>query len=367
MIELDGSFGSGGGQMLRTALALSTITRIPFKMTDIRAGRDKPGLKPQHLTCIKALEKLCSAKAVGDDIASSEITFIPGKYTAKNEEIDIKTAGSITLLLQSLLLPAMFASKPHTLTIIGGTDVIWSPPVDYLTNVILPQISRFCNNIDISVKKRGYYPKGGGIVEVKINPSIDRNSFEKFDDFKKAVSSVVPEFSLTGSPKLVSIHGSVNASKRLSEKKVADRIAGAAQQKLSSLNIPIDIHKEYSDTLSDGAGITLWAKCTTNKEFDPKQPVSLGADQLGERGVLSEKVGEEAADKLLKEIKSKACVDEHLADNLVPFMALLPGSRIKASIISDHTKTNIYVVEKFLGKMFEIKNNIIKVKLKKEN
>ena len=362
MLELDGSYGSGGGQMLRTALALSTLTGIPFKMTDIRAGRDKPGLKPQHLTCIKALERLCSAKAVGDEIKSSEITFIPGKYTAKNEKIDIGTAGSITLLLQSILLPAMFASKPHTLTIIGGTDVIWSPPIDYVVNVILPQISRFCNNIEISVKKRGYYPKGGGIVEVKINPSTDRNSFDKFDDFKKTVASIVPKFSLVGVPKLVSIHGSVNASNRLSEKDVADRIAGAAEKKLSSLNVPINIHKEYSDTFSDGAGITLWAKCAVDKEFIPEKPVILGADQLGERGVLSEKVGEEAADKLLKEINSGCCVDEHLADNLIPFMALLPGSEIKASSVSPHTKTNIYVVEKFLGKLFDIKDKIIKVK-----
>ena len=146
------------------------------------------------------------------------------------------------------------------------------------------------------------------------------------------------------------------------DKDVANRISKAAEQKLSQLDTVVNIRTEYSNTLSDGAGITLWAKCSTNKEFNPDQPVILGADKLGERGVLSEKVGEEAAEKLIKEINSKACVDEHLADNLIPFMALLPGSEIKASRVSPHTKTNIYVVEKFLGKLFEIEENIIKVK-----
>ncbi len=362
MLELDGSYGSGGGQMLRTALALSTITGISFKMTDIRAKREKPGVKQQHLTGIKALAKICNAKAIGDTLGSREITFIPGKYVGKNETIDIITAGSITLLLQAILLPAMFASKQHTLTIIGGTDVIWSPLTDYLINVIQPQIKRFCQNISITVKKRGYYPKGGGIVEVKINPLLDRNAFDDFDKFKKSLTTVVSPFNLVDTPKIVSIDGNVTASSGLMQRTVAERIAAAANAKLSSLNTSVNINKEYVDTLSDGTGITLWAKCSTNKEFNPDEPVILGVDNLGERGVLAEKVGEGAANKLIKEINSGCCVDEHLADNLIPFMALLPGSQIKASTISDHTKTNIYVVEKFLGKMFEIQDNIIKTK-----
>ncbi len=362
MLELDGSFGSGGGQMLRTALALSTITGISFKMINIRAARPSPGVKQQHLTGIQALALLSNAKVIGDTLKSREITFIPGKYVGKNQTIDIKTAGSITLLLQSILLPAMFASKAHTLTIIGGTDTIWSPLSDYLINVIQPQIKRFCNNLAISVKKRGYYPKGGGILEVKISPLLDRNSFDDFNKFRKSLSTVVSPFNLTANPKIVSIDGNVNASNNLSKRNVAERIADAANAKLAFLKISILISREYSASLSDGCGITLWVKCSTNKEFTPETPVILGADRVGERGIPAEKIGEEAANKLINEINSGACVDEHLADNLIPFMALVPNSQIKASTISPHTKTNIYVVEKFLGKMFEIQDNIIKIK-----
>ena len=362
MIELDGSFGSGGGQMLRTALALSTLSGLPFRMINIRAGREKPGLKRQHLTCITALECLSGSKVLGDSLGSSEISFFPGKYSARNETFDIKTAGSITLLLQSLILPAMFASKPHTLTLVGGTDVAWSPPIDYFVNVILPQILRFCNNIGVSVKRRGFFPKGGGIVEVRFDPSIDRSSFSSFVDFRKTVSSLAERFSLVGSPVVVSVSGRVAVSKDLSKNDVADRIAGAAERKLSVLDVPVSVDKEYSDSLSNGASVCLWAKCALGSEFDPALPVILGADTLAEKGVLSERVGESAAEKLLGVIRSKACVDEFLADNLVPFMALLPGSVIKTSKISNHTLTNIYVVEKFLGRLFDVKDNLIRVK-----
>lgn len=362
MLQLDGSYGSGGGQMLRTALALSTLTQIPFRMINIRSGRKNPGLKAQHTACISALEKLSNSQVKGAKLKNSEITFIPGKYTARNEEIDIGTAGSITLLLQSLLLPAIFTSKPHTLTITGGTDVLWSMSADYINQVLLPQIKRFCQDITISIKKRGYYPKGGGKIELKINPTIDRASFENFADFKKTIISLISPFLLTKKPILLSIHGNVNASNSLIDKDVANRIVQSAKQKLSFFNVPVDITTEYSDTLSIGVSVTLWAKCNIGREFDVNNPVIIGVDSLGEKNIRAEKIGEIVADKLIKEINSRKCVDEHLADNLIPFMSLLPNSQIKTSKISEHTKTNIYIVEQFLGKIFEIKKDLIKTK-----
>ena len=136
MILLDGSKGEGGGQIVRTALALSSLTGKPFRVTNIRQGRRDPGLKPQHVHCITALQELCKAKAEGAYEGSRELLFVPGPIAAKNLTIDIGTAGSITLLLQAVLLPCMFAQKNHTLTLKGGTDTEWSMPVDYFTNVL---------------------------------------------------------------------------------------------------------------------------------------------------------------------------------------------------------------------------------------
>src|SRR3990172_7190118 len=138
MIVLDGSMGEAGGQIARTALALSSLTGQAFKITRIREARKDPGLKAQHVHCVKALQQLCSAKSEGAEIGSRELLYIPGKISAKNLTVDIGTAGSITLLLQAVLLPCMFAQKTHTLELIGGTDTAWSMPLDYFSPVLLP-------------------------------------------------------------------------------------------------------------------------------------------------------------------------------------------------------------------------------------
>ena len=171
MIELDGSYLEGGGQIVRTALALSTITQKPFEVTDIRKGRPNPGLKNQHLFCIKALEELCNAKTGYAELGSTRLRFIPGKIKPQTISIDIGTAGSITLLLQSLLIPSIFANKKVRLKITGGTDVSWSPQFHYLTQVILPHLRKYAD-IEPSLLKRGYYPKGNGKVDIKIKPKF---------------------------------------------------------------------------------------------------------------------------------------------------------------------------------------------------
>ncbi len=154
MIILDGSYLEGGGQIVRTALALSSLTGQPFRITNIRSARKDPGLKAQHVQCVKTLQQLCNAKADGAELGSKELLFIPGKIEAKNITIDIGTAGSITLLLQAVLLPCMFANKTHKLTIIGGTDTEWSMPIDYFANVLVPQYRRVCG-LEVKVLKRG--------------------------------------------------------------------------------------------------------------------------------------------------------------------------------------------------------------------
>jgi len=353
MIYID---ASAGGQVLRTALALSTLTGQTFRASNIRANRPQPGLKKQHLECIKALQELSKSKADGCEIGSKELLFIPGEYKAKNLTIDIETAGSITLLLQSVLLPAMFAQKTHTFTIKGGTDVQWSPPIDYLTNILVPQYRRFCE-IDVKLMKRGYYPKGKGQIEIKIKPEINKNEFtlESFINILKHKA-----FKLTEQGTLETIKGISHASIDLQKAKVAERQADSAKQELASLNVPIEITSEYTETESTGSGITLWGIFSNNQDIDILNPVRLGADALGMPGKPAEQIGKEAAQKLLKEINSKAPVDIHQADNLIPLMGISRPSTILASEITQHTLTNIKTTEKFLGKIFKIKNKIIK-------
>lgn len=352
MIKLDGSYREGGGQIVRTALALSTILQKPFEVTEIRKGRDRPGLKNQHLFCIKTLEELCSAKTEGAELGSSYLKYLPEKIRPQTLSINIGTAGSITLLLQSLLIPSIFADSKVRLKITGGTDVNWSPQFDYLNNVIIPQLKKYAD-IEVSLIKRGYYPKGGGKVDVKIKPKFNLESIKE-----------APKINLTEQYNLIQIKGISHASLDLQKGQVAERQAKSARLILNRLNCPIQIRREYSQTLSTGSGITLWVIFSKDpEEMDITNPIILGADALGERGKRSEEVGKEAADKLLGEIESKAPVDRHLADNLIPFIGLI-GDTIKVSEITDHTLTNIYVCEQFLGKIFEVdkENKIISAK-----
>jgi len=339
MIKLDGSHGEGGGSLVRIALALSTLTGKAFEVNNIRNSRPQPGLKNQHLYCVKALQKLCKAKIENVYLGSESIKYHPGKIEGKTISVDIETAGSISLLLQALLLPAFFADKKVRLKIKGGTDVRWAVPIDYYTNVFLPQLRRF-GNVNLKLLNRGYYPKGDGKVDVKIEPAISIENINKYD--------------LTECGNLIQIKGISHASSDLEDKKVADRQAKAAKTFLNKFRVPVRIRTEYGSTLSTGSGITLWAIYSKEKdEIDLLNPIIIGGDSLGERGKRAEVVGEEAAKNLISEIENKAVVDKHLADQILPFLALA-GGKIKTSEITKHAKTNIYVIENFLDVKFRI-------------
>ena len=345
LIEIDGS--EGGGQIVRTALALSTLLNKPFKVTNIRKARPTPGLKNQHLYCIKALQQLCNAKVDGAELGSETLLYVPNKISASKIKVDIKTAGSITLLLQSLLLPSMLSEKKNKIEVIGGTDVKWSPQIDYLKEITIPQIKNYAEKIELETEKRGYYPKGNGKITLKIKPKYDIENISK-----------AKKINLTEQGELIQIKGISHASIDLQKAEVAERQARSAKVGLSHLKVPISITTNYSETASTGSGITLIAVFSRDTGF--LEPIRLGSDQLGEKGMPAEEVGKQASINLLKEIESKAAVDKHAADNLIPLLALIPGSQIKTSEITDHTLKNIYVVEKFLGKIFEVEDNTIK-------
>lgn len=342
MIHLDGSHLEGGGSLVRVALALSTLTGQEFKVDKIRTGRKDPGLKAQHLHAIKALKKICNAETNEIELGSAELWFKPGTIKSGHYTIDIGTAGSITLLLQALILPSLFAPGKIVFNIKGGTCGKWQASVDYLQHILVPQIEQFAEKIELKIFKRGYYPKGGGEIELTIVP--------KFKDYQE-LQQKIPAFQLTEQGKLMEIKGIINLLEQLKEKQVAERIRKTLEPLLRRYSVPINIKIEYAPSFSVGGEVLLWAV------FD--HSVILGSDILLEPRKTSEDIGKEVAEKLIQEIDSGAAVDAHLADQLIPFMALLPGSEIKAQEISNHTKTNIYVAEKFLKIKFRINESTI--------
>ncbi|MBW3012299.1 RNA 3'-terminal phosphate cyclase [Candidatus Woesearchaeota archaeon] len=353
MIKIDGSVLEGGGQIVRTALSLSSLTKMPFKVSNIRKGREKPGLKNQHLYAIRALKEICEAKIQGDELASTELLYVPQSLKGGKIDINIQTAGSITLVLQAILMPLMFADKNSTVTITGGTDTKWSQPIDFLKHVLLPQLKKYCSDIEIKVMRRGYYPKGQGKVIVEIKPKYHLKNFQSFEEIQRKIYEEIPHINLTEQGELVQIKGISHASADLMNAKVAERQAESAKEELKKIySTSIDINAEYTQTESTGSGITLWAIFAKNRDVDPNNPVILGADELGEKGKPAENIGKQAAEKLMKEIESKSPVDQLMADNLVPW--LIFGGQFRGSDITLHAKTNVWVVNQFFKDKLEI-------------
>jgi len=349
MIELDGSHGEGGGQMLRTALGLSVLTQKPFRITNIRKNREQPGLKPQHLSCVKTCAELSNAFVEGGKIGSEKVEFIPRAIKNRQMEASIGTAGSVTLLLQSVLLPMMFTECD--IKIKGGTDVKWSMPIDYAVNVLLPVVNKFCK-MEVVPEKKGYYPKGGGSINVKSKPKFRRIDFDKFEKFHQYIFGN-PVLDMSKNGELMSIKGVSHASMDLQDRQVAERQARAAEISLKQ-RCPVNIRHEYANTDSTGSGMMLYAiyKLTDQDESQYR----VGVDVLGEQRMKSEEVAKITCDKIEKYLASSSVVDECLQDNLIPILGLF-GGKIKTGEITGHTKSNIYVCEKFLGVKYKIEKD----------
>lgn len=326
MIQIDGSVGEGGGQILRTSVSLSAVTGVPVRISNIRSKRNNPGLAPSHKASLEAVAKISDAEVEGLYTGSKEIVFKPHGLLGGEFEFDIGTAGSISLVLLSCIAPAALSKSTVTVNIKGGTDVNWSPPIDYLRLVHLPLLSKFGPLCDLELHSRGFYPEGGGEVTMEVSP--------------------VPRFRGTA----ISFPGEVRSidgiayAQNLPED-VASRIKHSAiKVLLGSKNVRIesDVRRGHST----GAGIVLAAKCDN---------AVLGASLLGAKGVRSEVLGENCSLDLMETIQSGATVDEHMTDQILLYMALAEGSStVLAEELTSHAETNIWAIEKFLGRKFVI-------------
>ncbi|WP_240334711.1 RNA 3'-terminal phosphate cyclase [Halorussus sp. MSC15.2] len=323
LLELDGS--AGGGQLLRTALALSMVTDRPFRMESVRGDRPTPGLKPQHLAAVRAAAEVCDATVDGAELGSEQLEFRPGTPTGGRVEIDVGTAGSVALLFDALLPVAPRLDRPLSVTATGGTDVKWSPTMAYYRRVKLPLVRRAGVFAAVDCHRSGFYPVGGGRATLWLAPS----SLSALD--------LTDRGSLEG----VRVHSKASAD--LAEGEVAERQATTAAERLrEELHDEVSVTERTVSTVeSDSPGSAL-AVALDYEE------TTAGFDALGERGKPAEEVGSEAAESALAFYwDDRGCaVDAHTADQLVVFLALA-GGRVAIPEVSDHVRTGADLVTEF--------------------
>jgi RNA 3'-terminal phosphate cyclase (ATP) len=336
MIEIDGSEGEGGGQILRSALSLSMCTDQAFRLKNIRARREKPGLMRQHLTALQAAAAVCDAKVTGAEVGSGEITFRPGAVKAGDYQFAIGTAGSTTLVLQTVLPALLTASIPSTIRITGGTHNKASPPVDFLQRTYLPLVERMGPRVQLDLVRHGFYPRGGGEILARVTPAARLVPITLNE--RGARKSGYAEAYISGIPMHV-------ASREL-------EIVG------KMLNWPAEnLHiRGLSGEFGPGNALTLTI------EHEHITEVFTG---FGEKGVSAESVAKRAVDAARSYLGSEAAVGPHLADQLLLPMALAGGGEFVTMPVTQHFESHVAIIGKFLALRVaaESKDGLVHVKI----
>jgi len=328
MIEIDGA--EGGGSVLRVGIGLAVALGKPIRVVNIRGARKDPGLKAQHLAGLVATAQLCDAELEGARLGSREITFVPQAISRRKLRVEVPTAGAVGLVLQPLQIACLAAKDEVELEIEGGgTFGKWAPPLPYLERVNFALLARFGYLTQVFMERHGFYPKGGARVRARFYPPRIQGPLRI--DERGALKSV---------------QGLSYAARALKKAKVAERQAQAAQALLQK-SLPgtgVYIEPHYVETASVGSAVVLWATF---------EGTILGADRLGERGLPAEEVGRQAAEKLLDELRSEATLDVHLADQIIPLLALYGGS-FRCREITDHIRINVQIANRLTGRPLKI-------------
>jgi RNA 3'-phosphate cyclase len=327
MTELDASYGEGGGQLVRTALALAALTGRALRLVNVRARRARPGLAPQHLAAVRALAALCDARCEDLELRATAFSFEPGAPVKGGElRVDVGTAGSVTLVLQALLPVLLRARTASRVAVSGGTDVRQAPTWDYFREVLLGLLARMRLRVSASVVRRGYYPRGGGEVVVEVEPGRPQ----------PLVFSTQPES--------WDIGGDAHVAHLPLE--IAERMRAAA---LAALPGPANIGARVlrpDKGLGTGGAITLWAHAEAGV---------AGASRVAERGVRAETLGAAVGAELAADIASGAHLDVHAADQILVYAALASGaSRFSVREVSSHARTAMWLIGHFLPVRFTL-------------
>ncbi len=354
MLEIDGSYGEGGGQILRTALALSIVARKAFRLKQIRAGREKPGLRPQHLLAVRAAAEVSGAAVRGDAVGSSELEFSPKSCKVGEFRFELSTAGAATLVLQTVLPPLALAGAPSRVFLRGGTHVPWCPPFDYLADVFLPAVARAGVRARATLGRAGFYPKGGGEIEAAVEPVAPPSL-----PVPVPVPGSVPEgaervglapivLDRRGPLRRIEVRALISNLPSHIAQRECDRAGRVLGKVAAEAGAELDVGVRRLP--AEGPGTMVFALASF------EDGTAAGFDALGELGKPAERVAEEAASALCAFLASGASVDPHLCDQLIPYMALAAGrSRILTSELTEHARTCIWLVERFLPVRFAVR------------
>ena len=348
MIKVDCGQKSGSGTMVRDAVSFSVLVGKEIHLKNIRAKRDRPGLRAQHLKGIEASSQICQGRLEGAEIGSKEIRFNPGKLIRGGRfNWDIGTAGSTTMLALSVIPLALFANRPSSYKITGGLFQDFAPSVYHLKYVLLPIVRKMGANLDLEIIRPGYVPQGKGQIEVKVTP----------------LKGMLKPLTLVDCGRLTEIKG-VALSSLLKERRVSERMAEECRRKLKAEGYDPRIEVLYDAkekpayqraSIQAGASLSVWAGTDTG--------CLIGADMAGAPRRPAEFIGKRVAENLIDVLETDATVDKHLADQLIPFAALAEGwSAYSIPEMTEHIEARLWLVEEILGAKTEVKNKLIRIK-----
>jgi RNA 3'-terminal phosphate cyclase (ATP) len=327
LIEIDGSYGEGGGQLVRTAVALSALTGSALRLVKVRANRARPGLAAQHLAAVRAVAALCDASCEGFELHAAAFTFVPSAPSKGGElRVEVGTAGSITLVLQALMPVLLAARRPSRVVVTGGTDVRQAPPWDYFREVLLGHLARLGTRTHASLARRGYYPGGGGEVAIEVEPAV-----------LQPLELLVPAapWRIAGEAHVARLPVSIAERMR--------RAALIALEGKGTVNARVLHDAEAAGT---GGAIALWAQSEAGV---------LGAARVAERGVRAEALGEAVGRELAADIAAGAMLDIHAADQILVYLAMARGkSNFTTREVSSHARTAMWLIPQFLPVRFAV-------------